>query len=60
MCCDGCAGKLYGSVVKVDGVADAAIDPVLGRAEILADASTDVAALTAALSFGKYEAVPTE
>lgn len=60
MCCEGCAGKLYDAVTHVDGVAEAAIDPVLGRAQVVAAKDTDVDALAAALTFDKYSATPVE
>ena len=34
MCCDGCAAKLHGVLTSVDLVREAAVDFVLGRAEV--------------------------
>ena len=56
MCCDGCSGKLYARLEKVEGVREAAVDPVLGRAEVVVAADTDPARLTGALTFDKYTA----
>lgn len=60
MCCEGCAGKLLDAVSHVDGVGEVAIDPVLGRAQVVAEETTDTEAIAAALTFDKYTATPAE
>lgn len=60
MCCDSCGVKLYAAVKKVPGVREAAIDPILGRADVVATRDVESAVLARALTFGKYTATPTQ
>ncbi len=60
ICCEGCAGKLFVAMTELDGVRQAAVDPVLKRVEAVVPAEFDVAVLQGALSFGKYSATPIE
>lgn len=60
ICCKGCVGKLYVALSDVDEVQEAAIDPVLARAEAVVPADLDVALLESALTFDKYSAAVSE
>jgi len=56
MCCYGCGGKLYARLTELEGVREAAVDTVRGRAEVIAASSSDPAEVTRALTFDKYTA----
>ena len=58
MCCGGCAVKLHEALVGVDGVTEAAVDPVLGQAQAVVPEALETSLLTAALSFEEYVAIP--
>lgn len=58
MCCRNCTGKLFASVSAVPGVREAAVDFESGLAQVVVDAGVDPERVRAALSFGKYSAVP--
>lgn len=58
MCCDGCAAKLHKVLTADASVRDAAIDFILGRAEVVVPSDYDSGPLVASLNFGKYEARP--
>jgi len=60
MGCDGCAGKLYDAVTRIEGVGDVAVYPILGRAEVVVAHDVDPATVAAALTFDKYTAAPAE
>ena len=52
MCCDSCSVKLYAAVKKIPGVREAAVDPILGRAQVVATREVSEAMLAQALTFG--------
>ena len=56
MCCDGCSGKLHAAASALDEVVEVAVDPILGRAQVVVPAGFDVARLERALTFDKYVA----
>jgi len=56
ICCNGCPGKLYVKLDQLDGIDEAAVDPVLKQASVVVPADYDVAVVEAALTFGKYSA----
>jgi copper chaperone CopZ len=56
ICCQGCSAKLHGALLAVDGVREAAVDPVLHRAEALVRTDVEPATLERALTFDKYVA----
>ncbi len=56
ICCQECSGKLHGALLAVDGVREAAVDPLLKRAQALVRADVGVAALERALTFDRYSA----
>ena len=60
ICCKGCVGKLYAALSDVDQVQEAAIDPVMARAEAVVPEDLDVALLERALTFDKYSAAEAE
>ena len=60
ICCDGCPGKLFVKLDQLDGVEEAAVDPVLKQASVVVATDYDVARVEAALTFGKYSATESE
>ncbi len=56
ICCQGCSSKLYGALLAVAGVREAAVDPLAQRAFALVPADLPDARLEAALTFDKYRA----
>jgi copper chaperone CopZ len=56
MCCTSCSAKLYRVLVETKGVRAAAIDPSLGRAEVVVPAGTPGDELARAMTFDKYVA----
>lgn len=54
MCCEGCAAKLRTALLAVDGVTEAAVDSVLGRAQAVVPRDLELARLEAALTFEDY------
>ncbi len=56
MCCSGCSAKLYERVLAVDGVAEAAVDPLLGDVQALVRTDVATGELERALTFDKYSA----
>ena len=56
MCCTNCSAKLYRALVETEGVRAAAVDPSLGRAEVVVPAGTKRAELARVLTFDKYVA----
>jgi copper chaperone CopZ len=56
ICCQGCGGKLHGALLAVEGVREAAVDPIGKRVEVLVRSEIEVARLEQALTFGKYSA----
>lgn len=58
MCCESCASKLYAALTAVDGVEEAAVDVVTGRAEVLVPADASDEPILSALRFDEYTAEP--
>ena len=58
MCCGGCAKKLHTALVAVEGVTEAAVDPVRGRAQAVVPEGLATSLLQDALSFDDYVATP--
>lgn len=56
MCCEGCAAKLRSALLAVDGVREAAVDSVRGRALCVVPQELEVARLERALTFDDYHA----
>ena len=56
MCCTSCSAKLYRALVETEGVRAAAIDPTLGRAEVVVPTGTQSDALARVMTFDKYVA----
>ena len=56
MCCTGCSAKLHGALLALDGVSEAAVDPVLGTAHAVVPEGFELERLVAALTFDKYTA----
>jgi len=56
MCCDGCAAKLYRRVGDVAGVHGVAIDPILGRAQVVVGDGVEDELVLDAFRFDKYAA----
>ena len=54
MCCQGCAAKLRSALLALDGVSDAAVDSVLGRAQAVVPKDFELARLEGALTFEDY------
>lgn len=54
MCCEGCAAKLRSALLAVDGVTEAAVDSVLGRAQAVVPKDFAIARLEEALTFDDY------
>jgi copper chaperone CopZ len=58
MCCTGCSAKLYAALTEVDGVREAAVDPVVGTAQVVVPQEAPIEPLVAALTFDVYAATP--
>lgn len=58
MCCTNCTGKLYASLLTVEGVRAASVSFEQSRADVVCDAGLSEAQLLSALNFDKYEAAP--
>jgi len=58
MCCEGCAAKLHVALTAVDGVQEAAVDVLTGRAQVLVPESASDEPILSALRFEKYTAEP--
>ena len=56
ICCNGCPGQLFVKLDQLEGVEEAAVDPVLKQASVVIPTDYDVARVEAALTFGKYSA----
>ena len=56
ICCGGCGSKLYGSLVALDDVREAAVDIRAGVVEVIVPRQLEVAELEGALTFDKYSA----
>jgi copper chaperone CopZ len=60
MCCQGCAAKLHGALLALEGVREAALDSLAGTVEVVATAELADERLLAALTFDKYRAAKKE
>jgi copper chaperone CopZ len=60
ICCNGCPGKLFVKLDQLEGVEEAAVDPVLKQAMVVVSPGYDVARVEEALTFGKYSATESE
>ena len=60
ICCNGCPGKLFVKLDQLEGVEEAAVDPVLKQAMVVVSTDYDVARVEAALTFGKYSATESD
>ncbi|NOT29788.1 MAG: heavy-metal-associated domain-containing protein [Planctomycetes bacterium] len=56
ICCQGCSSKLHGALLAVEGVREAAVDPLTAVVMALAPLDMPDARLEAALTFDKYSA----
>jgi copper chaperone CopZ len=60
ICCQGCSSKLHGALMAVEGVREAAVDPLAEVATALVPEQLSTERLAAALTFDKYSAELTE
>jgi hypothetical protein len=56
ICCQGCSSKLHGAALAVEGVREAAVDPLAATVSVVAPADLPSARLAEALTFDKYTA----
>lgn len=56
ICCQGCSSKLHGALLAVEGVREAAVDPLKHEVTALVRDDLADARLEAALTFDKYTA----
>jgi copper chaperone CopZ len=60
MCCQSCAPKVYLALAGTAGVREVAVDPILGRAQVVVERALDPARLAAAATFEDYSARVTD
>src|SRR5262245_6114849 len=56
ICCQGCSSKLHGALMAVEGVREAAVDPLTSTVSAVVADGTPNERLAQALSFDKYRA----